>query len=99
MEDVLRDLQRPVPVTLRAWRWDAVGAPTPRTSGLFGSAARFPGLEAVGDYPIEIIVKNGRITLMRVVDNESDKTVAGMKAMGVPGAFGVENQLTVQMPK
>lgn len=67
--------------------------------GLFGSAARFPGLEPVGNYPIEIIVKNGRITLMGVVDNESDKTVAGMKAMGVPGAFGVENELTVEMPK
>jgi hyperosmotically inducible protein len=66
---------------------------------LFGSAARFPGVEPVGNYPIEIIVKNGRITLMGVVDSESDKTMAGMKAKGVPGSFGVENELTVETRK
>jgi hyperosmotically inducible protein len=66
----------------------------PRT--LFGSAVRFPGEEPVGIYPIAIIVKNGRITLMGVVDNESDKTMAGMKARGVSGAFAVENELTVE---
>jgi len=64
--------------------------------GLFGSAARFPGVEPVGNYPIVIIVKNGRITLMGEVDDESDKTMAGMKARGVPGAFGVENELTLE---
>ncbi len=64
--------------------------------GLFGSAALFPGMEPVGNYPIEIIVKNGHITLMGVVDNESDKTMAGMKAKGVPLSFGVENELTVE---
>ena len=64
--------------------------------GLFGSAARFPGAEPLGNYPIAIIVKNGRITLMGVVDGESDKTVAGMKARGVSGSFGVENELTVE---
>jgi osmotically-inducible protein OsmY len=67
--------------------------------GLFGSAARFPGAEPLGNYPIAIIVKNGHITLMGVVDNESDKTVAGMKASGVTGAFGVENELTVEKGK
>lgn len=67
--------------------------------GLFGSAARFPGVEPVGNYPIMIIVKNGRITLMGEVDSDSDKTMAGMKAQGVPGAFGVENELTVETHK
>jgi hyperosmotically inducible protein len=67
--------------------------------GLFGSVARFPGVEPVGIYPIAIIVKTGRITLMGVVDSESDKTMAGMKAKGVPGAFGVENELTVETGK
>ena len=62
----------------------------------FGSAARFPGVEPLGNYPIAIIVKNGHITLMGIVDSESDKTVAGMKARGVSGAFGVENELTVE---
>ena len=67
--------------------------------GLFGSAARFPGAEPVGNYPIMIIVKNGRITLMGEVDSQADKTMAEMKARGVPGAFAVENELTVDMHK
>jgi hyperosmotically inducible protein len=67
--------------------------------GLFGSAARFPGAEPLGSYPIAIIVKNGHITLMGVVDSESDKTMAGMKAKGVSGSFGVENELTVEKSK
>src|SRR6267378_2509502 len=46
--------------------------------------SRFPGTEPAGDYPIHIIVKNGQITLLGVVDNESDKTIAGMRARGVP---------------
>ncbi|HMF60618.1 MAG TPA: BON domain-containing protein [Vicinamibacterales bacterium] len=57
---------------------------------------RFPGMEPLGDYPIHIIVKNGRVTLLGVVDNEADKNVAGMKARGVPGSFEVENELVVQ---
>jgi hyperosmotically inducible protein len=46
--------------------------------------------------PIHIIVKNGDITLMGVVDNESDKNLAGIAANGVPGAFKVTNELVVQ---
>jgi hypothetical protein len=30
------------------------------------------------------------------MNDESDKTVAGMRARGVPGAFGVENELVVE---
>jgi hypothetical protein len=33
---------------------------------------------------------------MGVVDNESDKTVAGMRAREVPGAFAVDNELIVE---
>jgi len=58
--------------------------------------ARFPGMEPLGDYPIHIIVKNGKITLLGVVDNEADKTVAGMRAREVPGSFGIENELVVE---
>jgi hyperosmotically inducible periplasmic protein len=57
---------------------------------------RFPGMEPLGDYPIHIIVKGGKITLLGVVDSEADKTVAGMRAREVPGAFGVENELVVE---
>jgi hypothetical protein len=60
--------------------------------------SRFPGTEPAGDYPIHIIVKQGRITLLGVVDNQSDKTVAGMRAQGVPLSFGVTNDLMVDHP-
>jgi hypothetical protein len=33
---------------------------------------------------------------MGVVDNESDKTVAGTRAREVPGAFAVDNELVVE---
>lgn len=46
--------------------------------------------------PIHIIVKNGNITLIGAVDNEGDKTLAGIAANGVPGSFKVTNDLTVQ---
>lgn len=49
------------------------------------------GLQAVP--PIHIIVKNGNITLEGVVANEGDKNIAGIQARGVPGAFGVTNNL------
>jgi hyperosmotically inducible periplasmic protein len=45
--------------------------------------------------PIHIIVKNGHITLVGVVDSEGDKNLAGIAANGVPGAFGVTNNLVV----
>jgi osmotically-inducible protein OsmY len=61
--------------------------------------SRFPGMEPAGDYPIHIVVKQGRITLLGVVDSEGDKTMAGMKAREVPGSFGVENQLTIDRPQ
>ena len=58
-------------------------------------ARRFPGLQPFGNYPIHIIVKNGRTTLIGIVDNEADKTVAGMRAREVSAVFGVENELVV----
>jgi hyperosmotically inducible protein len=57
--------------------------------------SRFPGTEPAGDYPIHIIVNNGRITLLGVVDNVGDKNIAGIKAH-VAGAFGVVNDLVVE---
>src|SRR3954451_5433262 len=45
--------------------------------------------------PIHIIVNNGQVTLEGVVDNESDKNVAGIRAKGVSGTFGVQNNLRV----
>jgi len=45
---------------------------------------------------IHIIVKNGNIRLEGVVANEGDKNIAGIRANGVHGAFGVENDLRVE---
>ena len=45
--------------------------------------------------PIHIIVKQGRVTLEGVVDSDSDKTVAGLKAREINGVFDVKNNLTV----
>jgi osmotically-inducible protein OsmY len=59
------------------------------------SFARFPGMRPFGTYPIHIIVKNGRTMLLGVVDNEADKTLAGVRAREVTGVFGVENNLVV----
>ncbi len=45
--------------------------------------------------PIHIIVRNGVVTLEGVVDNQTDKNVAGIQANGVPGVFKVINNLRV----
>src|SRR6201993_323971 len=39
--------------------------------------------------PIRIVVKGGNVTLEGVVDNESDKNTAGIRAKGVSGVFSV----------
>ena len=44
---------------------------------------------------IHIIVKNGRVSLEGVVDSESDKNLAGLRANGVPNVFEVKNNLVV----
>lgn len=55
----------------------------------------FPGMQPVGNYPIHVVVEHGRVRLLGMVDNEADKTVAGMAARGVGGTFGVENELVI----
>ena len=49
--------------------------------------------------PIRIIVKNGQVTLEGIVDNESDKNVAGIQANTVSGVFHVTNNLVVGSSK
>jgi hyperosmotically inducible protein len=70
-------------------------------SGPFGGLgpSRFPGTEPAGDFPIHIIVKGLQVTLLGVVDNDGDKNLAGMKARGVPGGLGLENELAVEKSK
>jgi len=45
--------------------------------------------------PIRIVVDNGHVTLYGTVESAMDKTIAGMRASAVPGAFSVENKLVV----
>jgi hyperosmotically inducible protein len=51
------------------------------------------GFQAVAS--IHIIVKNGNVTLEGVVDNESDKNLANLRANQVPNVFSVKNNLVV----
>ena len=46
--------------------------------------------------PIRIIVDNGHVTLYGSVDSAMDKTIAGLKANQLPGAFSVDNKLQVE---
>jgi hyperosmotically inducible periplasmic protein len=65
---------------------------------LYRSIYGFPALEkyALGvQKPIRIIVKNGHAVLEGVVDNETDKNLAGVRANTVPGIFSVTNNLRV----
>jgi osmotically-inducible protein OsmY len=52
-------------------------------------------MQPVGIYPIHIIVKNGRMMLLGVVDNAGDRQLAEVRAREVSGVFEVENSLTV----
>ncbi|MBZ5663036.1 MAG: BON domain-containing protein [Acidobacteriia bacterium] len=45
--------------------------------------------------PIRIVVDKGHVTLYGTVESAMDKTIAGMRANGVSGAFSVENKLVV----
>jgi len=47
-------------------------------------------------HPIRIIVANGHVTLYGSVESKMDKTVAGLRANQIPGAFSVDNQLQVE---
>src|SRR6266446_5425694 len=44
---------------------------------------------------IHIIVKNGHVSLEGVVDSETDKNLAGVRANSVPNVFEVKNNLVV----
>jgi hyperosmotically inducible protein len=51
---------------------------------------------AMGALPsIHIIVDNGHVTLVGVVNNQADKQVAYLRANSVPGVFSVTNDLRV----
>jgi len=68
---------------------------------LFRAIYNYPALQRYElgvQKPIRIIVKNGRVTLEGVVDSESDKNLAGLRANTVSGTFSVTNNLQVVKP-
>jgi hyperosmotically inducible protein len=65
---------------------------------LYRAIYGYPALQkyALGvQQPIRIIVRNGKVALEGVVDNEGDKNIANIQANGVPGVFSVSNNLQV----
>lgn len=58
--------------------------------------SRFPDRQPFGVYPIHIVVKGGRTTLLGYVDNAADRQLAEFRAREVSGVFGVENELLIQ---
>jgi osmotically-inducible protein OsmY len=74
-------------------RYAPGGAPSARAEAIRYS--RYPGLQPLGSYPIHIVVKHGRTTLVGVVDNEADKILAGVRAREIFGVFDVKNELEI----
>src|SRR5687768_10548900 len=63
------------------------------TVTIFGS--RFPNMQPVGMYPIHIIVKNLRTTLLGTVETDLDRTLASNRARTVPGVLNVDVEVMV----
>ena len=59
----------------------------------------FPGMQPVGPYGIHIIVRNGRMMLLGIVDSAADRQIAEVRAREVTGVFEVDNGLTVTPKK
>lgn len=73
----------------------------------FDNKIRWQTARAIYSYPmlnrygmgtqpsIRIIVENGHVTLEGIVNSETDKNVAGIRANQVPGVFSVTNDLRI----
>jgi gluconolactonase len=61
----------------------------------FNLLSRFPNMQPVGMYPIHIIVRNLRTTLVGVVDTDLDKALAVTRARAIPGALSVDIEVMV----
>ncbi|HUX67053.1 MAG TPA: BON domain-containing protein [Terriglobales bacterium] len=46
-------------------------------------------------HPIRIVVRNGHVTLVGVVDSQVDKALAGNQVRSIPGVFSLKNDLVV----
>lgn len=55
--------------------------------------------EPLGSFPIHIIVKDGNVILVGVVDRKADSDRANLLANGVSGVFSVKNLIAADEPK
>jgi hyperosmotically inducible periplasmic protein len=60
--------------------------------------ARFPGMEPYGTYPVHIVVKNRRVLLIGLLDNDLDKTLVVFRARQVPNILAIEDAVSVRRP-
>ena len=60
--------------------------------------ARFAGMEPYGTYPVHIIVKNRKVLLIGLLDNDLDKTQVLFRARQVPNTAGIEDAVSVRHP-
>ena len=67
----------------------------PRGRSIARAAGGITADPPVGFHAIRIIVENGNVTLIGVVNNDADMAIAGMRANIVPGVFSVDNNLQV----
>lgn len=68
---------------------------------LFRAIYSEPGLSRYAESAvpsIHIVVNGGHVVLTGLVDNETDKNLAGVRANGVPNVFSVQNELNVSAP-
>jgi hypothetical protein len=57
---------------------------------------RFPGMEPFGNYPVHIVVKDRKVTLIGVVDNEFDKKTVLIRAGQVSHTSGLDDAVMVR---
>jgi len=58
--------------------------------------SRFPGMEPYGNYPVHIVVKNRRVTLIGSVANGFDKEALVIRARQVADTLGLEDLIMVR---
>jgi hyperosmotically inducible protein len=57
---------------------------------------RFPGMQPYGNYPVHIVVKDRKLILIGVVDNDFDKRSLLVRARAVANTTGVDDAVMVR---
>ena len=59
----------------------------------------FPGMEPYGTYPVHIVVKDRKLHLIGLLDNDLDKTQVLHRARQVLNTSGLEDAIVVRRPR